>query len=257
MLNNSFTLALWRLPPSVLAHTTPAASMAASEPPAEPAAASAASQSPAPAAASASASTSRAASAPDAASEDAVSPPQTLQHFSHPSSGIQGAVASADSTTHGPRAPARSQHTPPVAPECDAVLMACVQLRFRAYSIDRSPDGRFVAVGKPQLLTCCAHAPASRSAEEHPRSDAADIPCFDATQTPVKVSFRHAALLLQMQADTLFASGRVLLTSYDTLQAAHASDCRRARKHGIPVRGGSEPRSWRGCRAHLLSRLAQ
>lgn len=124
MLHNNFCLALWRLPAA-----SPAASSAAS---------------------STSASASASASAP------------VLPHYK---SYLENIVAA--SLTAAPGIPAAtsassqpSQPGPtPISADADAVLLAFTYPRYRIYSIARSPDGRFVAVGQSLfclLLLCSA-----------------------------------------------------------------------------------------------------
>lgn len=118
MLHNTFCLAVWRLP------ATPAAASSAT-----PAAAASASQSAA------------AAESPslDAAASSLLPSLQTTA-----GSGLNAPSAFSHHTQRGGKCASSTA----VPREADAVLLAFTRPRFRAYSIARSPDGRFVAIGK-------------------------------------------------------------------------------------------------------------
>ena len=123
MLHNSFCLAVWRLP---LAPSPAMPSLAAT-------AASASS----PASSSAACPPDAAASSSDPAADPATSdfhPPRNEPGYDDAHGRKQTACTAAGSTA--------------VPDHSDAVLLAFTSPRFRAYSITRSPDGRFVAIGK-------------------------------------------------------------------------------------------------------------
>ncbi len=131
MLHNSFNLAVWRLPPAPPPATPTSAAAAASA--ASPAAASA--SSPAPSSAACPFDTAASCSDPAADPATAVFHPHRREpRYYHDSHGKQTACTSAGSTA--------------VPDHADAVLLAFAKPRFRAYSITRSPDGRFLAIGK-------------------------------------------------------------------------------------------------------------
>ena len=130
MLHNSFNLAVWRLPPA--------------PPPAIPSSAAAAASAASPAAAAASPpAPSCAACPPDAAAScsNPAADPATPVLYPHRS----GPGYYDD---HGKLTACTSDGSTAVPDHSDAVLLAFTKPRFRAYSITRSPDGRFVAIGK-------------------------------------------------------------------------------------------------------------
>jgi hypothetical protein len=140
MLHNSFCLAVWRLP------AAPPAAMPSS------AAAAASASSPAP---------SSAACPPDAAAScsNPAAHPATAVFYIH--RGDPGSFEAHGQTQTACTAAGSTA----VTDQSDAVLLAFTKPRFRAYSITRSPDGRFVAIGKvavaggrAQSMCRCMHA---------------------------------------------------------------------------------------------------
>ena len=140
MLHNSFNLAVWRLPPAPPPATPTSAAAAASA--ASPAAASA--SSPAPYSAACPPGTAASCSDPAADPATADFHPHRRGISYHDDHGKQTACTSAGSTA--------------VTDHSDAVLLAFTKPRFRAYSITRSPDGRFVAIGKVAVAGGWAHS---------------------------------------------------------------------------------------------------
>ena len=140
MLHNTFCLALWRLP---------AASAAASS-----AYASASCPAPAP--------TAPVDTATSSAATSASAPASSLSTLAAATSAATSAKPSAEpsATTSGRRDHTtashqqfKSCHSSPISEDADAVLLAFTYPRYRIYSIARSPDGRFVAVGQSFFLT--------------------------------------------------------------------------------------------------------
>ena len=140
MLHNSFCLAVWRLP--------------AAPRPAMPSSAAAAASASSPAPSSAACPPDAAASCSNPAAEPATAvfyPPRRETDY-YDAHGHNHTVCTAAGSTAVP------DHS-------DAVLLAFTKPRFRAYSITRSPDGRFVAIGKvavaggwAQSMRRCMHA---------------------------------------------------------------------------------------------------
>ena len=151
MLNDSFRLAVWRLPaaPAAAASAPAPASAAAAAAPEEAASSSAAG------AASTSTAAASSLEAPD---------PYTQLKMLFPGLSEQEVLKSMHAM-HNPRfkyrrrrratdAHRKAMQKVAVTGESDAVLMAFTETRFRSYSVDRSPDGRFVAVGEQNFLSC-------------------------------------------------------------------------------------------------------
>lgn len=142
MLQQRYCLALWRLP----AASSPASSASASASPSGIPSSAAPSDAPS-------------ASPPTATPATPPAAPQPVPSAAPPAASPAAASAAASG---GPDAEGAS-HLPSGQPEsscwvreeADAVLLAFTYPRYQAYSIARSPDGRFVAVGqspKPQTL---------------------------------------------------------------------------------------------------------
>ena len=168
MLNNSFTLAVWRLPAADAAAASAANAAAASASATTPEAADltisqrkamcatmqswGASHAGAAAASTSAAAASYSAeldqdtliemSVPDLEEEDAYMTPRSEAAF-------WAKVGERRRETREVKEKAMQEVV--ITGDSDAVLMAYTQTRFRVYSIDRSPDGRFVAVGEPGL----------------------------------------------------------------------------------------------------------
>ncbi len=138
MLHNSFNLAVWRLPPA--------------PPPAIPSSAAAAASAAPPAAASAASPAAAAASPP--APSCAACPPDAAASCSNPAAHPAIPVLYPHRSgpgyydDHGKLTACTSDGSTAIPDHSDAVLLAFTKPRFRAYSITRSPNGRFVAIGK-------------------------------------------------------------------------------------------------------------
>ena len=143
MLHNTFCLALWRLPAASAAASSISASASSPAPtstaPLDPAAATSS------AANSASAPASRL-STPAAAT----SAKPSAKLLAEPSAHVSGRPGHKGAS----HLQSQSNHTPAaICEDADAVLLAFTYPRYRIYSIARSPDGRFVAVGQSLFLT--------------------------------------------------------------------------------------------------------
>ena len=132
MLHNNFCLALWHLPAASTAASS--ASASASSPAAAPMAS---------AAATASAATS------------ASAPPSSISASAAATSAKPSTDASGrpDHKERSHLQPGSRRTPTPISEDADAVLLAFTYPRYRIYSIARSPDGRFVAVGQSFFLT--------------------------------------------------------------------------------------------------------